>query len=494
MPERSDPVDGPGWWDDAPLFQSWRRFSTSDVAPFTVPGHKRRAGALHPDLGRLLDVDVPVYGGLGTVRNAGTVLHEGERKAAALWGADWCRFSVGGSSHANQAAVLALGRPGDTVLVTRTAHRSTLVGLVMAGLRPVWLAPEVDPRFGMPVGIPLSALEAALDRHPDAVGLLCVEPAYLGASSDLAEVVRICHDRDVPVVVDQAWGAHLGLARGYPPHALQLGADAMITSAHKALPAFTQASMLLARTERLDPVRLEHAFEAGNTTSASGAVVASTDAARAVLASPVGQQLLADALPRAGRLRAALRGVGLLVPGPEDFPPGRYDPLKVVLCLGPVGRSGVELEDDLVAAGLPVEMADTDTVVLLLTFMDDDPTVDRLLAAVAASVATRPAGPPRPVAASGAWGEASPQACTPRQAFFAREEAVAAAEAVGRVSAEAVAPYPPGVPVLVPGEIVTADALARLTSAASAGLRIAYATDPSLRTLRVLADEPGPLD
>ncbi|HET8970885.1 MAG TPA: aminotransferase class V-fold PLP-dependent enzyme, partial [Candidatus Nanopelagicales bacterium] len=287
-------MSGQDWLADAALFTAWRGFVDTTTPTFTIPGHKRRAGTLDPGYGRLLDADAPLHGGLDTVKLTGGLLADAERKAAAAWGGDWCRFSVAGSTHANQAAILALGQPGDTVLVTRTAHRSTLLGLVLAGLMPVWLPSEIDDRFGIPAGMSVPALERALDEHPEAVAVLCVEPSYLGTVGDVPAIVAAAHSRDVPVVVDQAWGAHLGFADGYPAHAMAAGADAMILSAHKTLPAFSQASLLVARTGRLAADRLERGFDAGHTTSPAGAILASTDAARALLASATGRGLLTD--------------------------------------------------------------------------------------------------------------------------------------------------------------------------------------------------------
>lgn len=477
------------WLDGAPAFQAWRRFVAADLASFTIPGHKRRAAALDPAWGRLLDADVPLFGGLDSVGLRAGVLAGAEQRAAQLWGADWCRFSTGGSTHANQAAALALGRPGDTVLVARTAHRSTISGLVLAGLRPVWLDSVVDASSGIPCGVPASNVRAALAEHPSAVGVLLVEPSYLGAVGDLAGVVEAAHERDVPVVVDQAWGAHLGFAAGYPSHALQVGADVLVTSAHKTLPAFSQAALVLARTARLDRDRLDRAFETSTTTSPAGAVLASIDACRALLGSDRGRTMLIELGHRAALLRRRFRGQGVLVPGPEHFA-GRFDPAKVVLCLGPAGVSGLDLEAALVERGMPVEMADRDTVVPLVTLMDDDTTLERLAAAVEQWLAGAVRGAPRPQQVSGAWGTASPQVLSPREAFFAAHETVAADASVGRVSAELVAPYPPGVPVLVPGERITTAALDRLHACVQAGTRIAYAADPALRTLQVVQQAP----
>ena len=458
---------------DAPAFQAWRAFVESETAPFTIPGHKRRAAALDPRLRRLLDADVPLYGGLDTVKLSGGVLEHAERLGAELWGADWCRYSTGGSTHANQALILALGQPGDTVVVSRSAHRSTVLGLVLAGLRPAWIPVETDSAHAVPVGTSPAALDDVLAEHPDAVAVLCVEPSYLGTTSDVAGLAAVAHGRDVPIVVDQAWGAHFGFSDGYPPHALAAGADAMVTT-------------MPVGVRQRDADRLERAFEAAHTSSPSGAILASIDVSRALLAHPTGVALLAELAASAARLRTALGRAGLFTLSPDRFPRGRFDSAKLVVTTARSGHSGLELEAELQRRGIPVEMADRDTVVPQLSLLDDSTSLGRLVTAL---VEAARIGTPRPRAAEVAvqWSHDAPQLLTPREAFFAAHAVVRRDDAEGRVSAELVAPYPPGVPILVPGEQITAGSLAALTDAVASGARIAYAADSTLRTLQVVA-------
>jgi lysine decarboxylase len=322
-----------------------------------------------------------------------------------------------------------------------------------------------------------------------------VEPSYLGGLSDRAALIELAHAAGLPVIVDQAWGAHFGLHPALPPHALAVGADVMVLSAHKTLPAYSQASVIVARTAgpgRLEPARLERAFEAANTTSPAGSILASIDGARALLAHE-GPALAVSLLGIVARARERLRAVdGLLVPGPEDFPPGRFDAAKLVVGVAGTGAPGVAVEDELIAAGLPVEMADHDTVVPIVTVADTEETVGRLVEALIAAVEAH-RGEPRALAPAVHWTTPPPAAALdPRAAFFAPAEPVPADEAVGRICAEVVAPYPPGVPVLVPGEVVTAEILAALRSVRDRGTRIAYAADPTLTTLQVLSPSASP--
>ncbi|CAN5500147.1 aminotransferase class I/II-fold pyridoxal phosphate-dependent enzyme [soil metagenome] len=475
---------------DARLLDAWRRARDDGRAPFTIPGHKRRAAAIDPTLGDLLDVDVPMFGGLGTIKGAVATLSQAEAAGADLWDADGCRYSTGGTTHANQALILALGAPGDTVLVSRTAHRSTLSALVLAGLRPVWLPPVLDPEWGVPTGLDLDAFDRAVEAHPGAVGVLLVEPGYLGGVSDLAEVCRRAHGAGLPLVVDQAWGAHFGFHPAYPPHALQAGADAMAISAHKSLPAYSQASVALARTERLDRDRLERAFDMSATTSPAGSILASIDASRALLADERVGQCFDRLLTSAASIREAVgRLPGVHVLDPTVDGPGRADPAKVVILLTRSTVSGNDIATDLIAAGVPVELADRHTMVPIVTLADDAESTGRFVDAFGAAYRRLGGALDRDAGRAGPHPEIPPAPLTPRAAFFARHDVVMMADAVGRVCAETIAPYPPGIPLLVPGETVTEQSVDALRWAADSGRRIAYAADPSLRTVQVVAHD-----
>jgi lysine decarboxylase len=476
------PTDPRGLRDDAPLLDAWLRFPEKAPTPFTIPGHKHRTNLV----GDVVAGDVPLYGGLDTVKLTSGVLADAEARAADLWGADVCRFSVGGSTHANQALALAIGSEGDRVLVGRTLHRSVLLGLVLAGLEPVWLRPDLDAATGLPLGVSPAAVADGFRRAPDAVAVLVGDPAYVGTVGDVAGLAEVAHRHGRPLIVDAAWAAHFGFHPALPQHALALGADALVTSAHKTLPAWSQAAYLLARTDRIDPARLDAAVEATHTTSPAGAILASADAARALLARD-GLELLGALVDRVARARARFS----VIPGLVVLDGPHVDPAKLTLVLGGTGADGIRVEQDLIAEGLPGEMADRDTIVALVTMADDDLSVGRLADRLMTAL-ERHRGAPRPVAPAAAWNVDPIVVTTPRAAFFAPHETVPTDAAVGRTCAELVAPYPPGVPVLAPGEQVTTAAVEALRTAQRHGTRVAYASDPTLQTLRVLrADGAG---
>jgi arginine decarboxylase len=448
------------------------------VTPFTTPGHKRS-----PDLAdELLALDLPLSAGADDLHLSGDVLGRAERLAAELWGADLCLFCVNGSTQGNQALALATAEPGRPIVVSRNAHKSVLAGLVLAGLDPIWLRPEIDAETGLAREVPRKQVEAELRAHPDACAVFLVEPSYVGVLSDIAAIAESCQTASVPLLVDQAWGAYLGFHPDLPPHAIAAGADALVTSAHKTLTGFTQSAYVFARGDRLDLQRVREGFDLLNTTSVSAAILASLDRTRALLATR-GAELLGRTIRLVAQARTRLSAIGgLHVLGGDG-----HDPTKLVLGLARTGADGLAVERDLWDAGIRLELANRDTLVPLVTIADTTDTVGRLCNALELAV-ERHRGEPRPTGAGSIlWGIEPETAMSPRQAFFAMRETVPSATAVGRIIAETVAPYPPGVPALAPGEVVTAALLSALRETAAHGTRIAYCADPSLDTLRVVA-------
>ena len=468
----------------APLLDAYLSYFERKRSPFTVPGHKQNAARLDAGLGALVDSDIPLYGGLDEIKLTNKVLARAEKLAADFWGADFARFSTGGSTHANQAVILALGKPGDKVAVSRTAHRSVLSALVLAGLEPLWLTPEIDKATGIPLGIPVGELERVLSEKP--IALLLTEPGYLGTLSDIRSLVELAHAHSMPVIIDAAWGGHFGFHEGLPAHALQMGADALITSVHKALPGYSASALLLAQTKFLSAQRLEQSFETTHTTSPAGAPLASIDATRALLQTR-GTELLADLLSNVAYFKEKVQSEFSLpiFLNASDFPAGRFDPAKIILRANQLGASGVAIESALGEQGIRVEMADQDTVVFLATLADTRADFDEV-ADLLIEIARSQQSAPRPTATALSWSVVPTIGISMRDAYFASTEMVSATDAVGRISADLIAPYPPGVAVIAPGEILTEQIVQGLSTSQKAGVRIAYATDPTLGKFRVV--------
>ena len=212
---------------------------------------------------------------------------------------------MNGSTHCNQALALAVGRPGDRVIVARNLHKSLLMGLVFAGLEPVWVYPSVDPVTGLALTVTPAEIERAIGEAPDARAVFLVEPSFFGVVGDIRSAAELAHAAGIPVIVDQAWGSHLGFHPDVPPTALSQGADAQVVSTHKTLAAFTQSALLLARSGFLDLDRLDEAFDALNTTSPSAAIYGSVDRMRQRMAGD-GEALVGEAVRLARRAQRAL--------------------------------------------------------------------------------------------------------------------------------------------------------------------------------------------
>jgi lysine decarboxylase len=314
-----------------------------------------------------------------------------------------------------------------------------------------------------------------------------VEPTYVGALSDIAAHAELAHAHGIPLVVDQAWGAYFGFHPDLPRHSLQCGADAMVTSAHKTLPAYTQSALIMARTERIDRDRLERAFEATATTSPSGTIAASADASRALLESD-GERLLGNLVRIVDHARDRLRKVpGLVLFDDVVDRSVIVDRAKLAINLSGTGASGLTIEDHMVAKGMAIELADRDTLVPIISMNDDIASVDRFVEGICEAI-ERERSTPRPVRPSISWTVEPETVISPRDAFFAPHLTVPADEAIGRVSAELVAPYPPGIPVLAPGERITSEAVEGLRQVMADGTQVRYAADHTLATFQVVSD------
>ena len=467
----------------APLLDAYLSYFETERTAFTIPGHKQKAHRLDEGLGAVVDSDTPLYGGLDEIKLTEGTLKKAEELAAALWGADYARFSTGGSTHANQAIILALGKPGDKVAVTRTAHRSVLSALVITGLEPIWLTPEIDQATGVPTGIPVSELERVLDQKP--IALLLTEPGYLGTISELSDLIRKAHENSIPVIVDAAWGGHFGFNPRLPQHVLQLGADALITSVHKALPGYSASALLLAQGKLLNLDRIEQSFETTHTTSPAGAPLASIDGCRALLQTR-GDELTGHLVSLVDTFKASFQANfdSAIFLNASDFPVNRFDPVKIVLRANTLGLSGIDVEKELQKVNIRVEMADQDAIVFLATLADsadDFKTLENALVPILNSLQ----GPRRETQTSLSWSVVPTVAMSIRDAYFADTEFVPALDAIGRISADLIAPYPPGVAVVAPGEVLTEQIVNGLAATQKAGVRIAYASDPSLASYRV---------
>jgi lysine decarboxylase len=487
----------------APYLEAVAAYGLRGSTRFHVPGHKGGGGAdpgLRSALGHaalLLDVPQDIEG--IDIGASPTPYERAERLAAEAYGASRCWFLTNGASQGNHALCLALAGDDRHVLVQRNSHASVIDGLVLAGGLPRFVAPEYDPELGMAHGVTPQALERALAQGQPCTAAFIVSPTYYGMAADIAGCAEVAHRAGVPLVVDCAWGAHFGFHASLPASPLALGADAMLASTHKIVGSLTQSAMLLAgHSDRIDTGAIARAVRLVRSTSPSALLMASLDAARRQLAVH-GELLLDRTIRAAARAREAIERIpGCAIVGEQLV--GRpgiagWDPLRIVIDVRGTGLLGYQVAAALRASyDIHLELATHATVVLVLGIGQPVEPLDRVAHDLAESVkriprAGGPAGPPagHSVLSEPPTAPGSEPAVTPRTAFLGASEAVAVEAAVGRISTEAIAGYPPGVPTLLPGELVTAEVVAYLQALVAAGARLHGAADPSLRTLRVLA-------
>lgn len=470
---------------------------------FHVPGHKGGGGADPGLLNALgenaLALDIPQDIEGIDVGPSPTPYEQAEQLAADAYGAERCWFLSNGATQGNHALCLALASLGRRAIVQRNSHASLVDGLVLSGGVPVFVAPAYDEELGMAHGVEPARLADAIE-HAQADGggpltaVFLVSPSYYGMAADIAGCAEVAHAAGVPLVVDCAWGAHFGFHAALPHSPLELGADAMIASTHKIVGSLTQSAMLLvARDSRIDSDAVARAVRLVRSTSPSALLLGSLDAARRQLAVH-GEALLDRTLRAVAATRAAIDAIpGCRVVGEQLVGnPGvaGWDPLRVVIDVRGTGHSGYRVASALRASyDIYPELATHATVVLVLGLAQPLDALERFAHDLWATVqrlaadGTHQVGPvlvPPPVEATSA------PVIPPREAFLGVSEAVPVDAAIGRVSTEAIAGYPPGIPTLLPGERVTAEVVAYLRALVAAGARLHGAADPSFATLRVL--------
>ncbi|MBI3272468.1 MAG: decarboxylase, partial [Planctomycetes bacterium] len=433
---------------------------------------------------------------------------EAERLLAAAYGVEQSFLLVGGSTVGNVASVLSACRPRESLLVQRNSHKSVIAGVIQAGVRPVWLPPHVDPDYGIAHGLSADQVDAAFREHPQARGLFALNPTYFGTVPDIRALRRVCDRHGKLLLVDQAHGPHFRFHPDLPCAAEDAGADLVVQSTHKLLSALSQAAVLHRGTARVEEARIRMMLQLLQTTSPNFAIMASIDLARRQMATE-GRSRWEGVigLARSARERlAALPGIRLLgreaVRGDGS---GLYalDETKLVIGTRGLGLSGGQVQAILNREhGIQPELAGPSYLLCILTVGSRAVDLDRLVDAFRAISERRLRGPEDGSASGGETGGkavipsdldvASPRempepVLLPREAFFAPSTSIPVGSSAGRVCAEVVTPYPPGIPVLVPGERVSPALLGFLASVRRAGCPIS-ASDPSFATLRVVAE------
>ena len=477
-----------------PLCEAVFNYEKEKVYPLHTPGHKGGRGmdkSLLAALGkRAAAIDVSLMSELDDLHCPEGCLREAQELAAELYGSDRCFFAVNGTTGAIHAMLISALKPGEKVLIPRNAHRAVAGALVIGGLEAIFLPPEYDESFGINTQITAEAVTKALIADPTIKAVLITSPNYYGMAADLKAIAEIAHSRGAVLLVDEAHGAHLGFTEALPPSALQCGADACAQSTHKTLGALTQCSMLHVQGERIDVQRVAAAMSLLTTTSPNYLLMASLDAARAQLAEK-GAEMAEAALAVAERLRESLRSVeGLEILDSRVLARSEvaaFDGTKVTVNVAGLGITGIEAGNILRANGLAVELVDRNNVLFLLTYADANEEINSIINKIT-GLFLKIKNQNKPILPPSANSElpVAQQVLPPRQAFYAEAEEIAFCMAVGRISAEQISFYPPGIPVIIPGELVTKEILTYCQRMLALGLPVSGPRDGTLTKIQVV--------
>lgn len=499
-----------------PLLDALQNESRRVRANFFCPGHKQGAAtlpALKAALGpAALALDLPELPALDNLFAPEAVLEESENLAADTFtqagSDDWNTFFlVNGSTCGIEAAMLAAVRPGRKVILPRNAHQSAVHALVLSGAVPIWVQPLYDAKNDLLHGVATETISKALETHKGEVdAVLVISPTYHGACSDVASIAAVTHANNALLIIDEAHGAHFNFHHLLPESATNCGADFVVQSTHKTLTALSQAAMLHVRRESIGRQQVAAALQLVQSTSPNYILLASLEAARALM-DEQGEDLMSHTidLARNCAVRIAsldgfsvlgIENVGMTATSEEADTLFMYalDPTRVTVLL-PGGATGYDIDTHLIDRfGVYSEFPSFKHITFVFTPGNTRAEVDRLVTSLALFEATSHEGMPdmntlenEIESRSGTFGEYT--GITPREAFFAPATTVPADEAVGRICVESLCPYPPGVPVLVSGERVTQECVTVLKQVLDSGGSVSGASDDSLSTIRVAADE-----
>lgn len=508
----------------APISKAMEAYAGDGALAFHTPGHKQGLGA-HPLLRRLiteagLRQEVSLMEELDDLHEPAGCIKEAQELAAELWGARESLFVINGTTGAIQAMLVGTLSPGDKVLVPRNAHRSIMGGIILAGAVPIYIQPEIDTRLGIAMGLSVATVKQAIKEHPEAKALVAVYPTYYGFCCDLQRIGELLHEANMLLLVDEAHGAHLRFGKDLPKQAIELGADVAAQSTHKLLGSMTQTSMLHIGSNRVESERIRQAASLLQSTSPNQLLLASLDVARLQMAQE-GTQRVNRAVELAQWLRKKINEIpGLYCPGKEiwagqeagqimagsedlsDVGAVALDWAKVTVNLAGLDISGQEAELLLRHQWkVQCELSDPENLLFIISMADTQREADRLLQVLqelaVKHLATKTAN-------KAGFGIAEEQGCKkadnlchmaempvavqrmkPREAFFAPIRTVALEKAIGCICGETIAFYPPGIPVLCPGEEITEALVEYIRFYQAKGMRLSGAVDSELKTIRV---------
>ena len=481
--------------EQAPLLEALLAYSQKPISAFHTPGHKQGVGLdqeLMNLLGNYARADVSLMGDeLDDPFSPSSCILEAQKRLAELYGAEASYFSAIGTTGALQILALSSFKEGDLVFLPRNANRSLWSSLVLTGARPVFLTPEWNEEWKIFQGISLATLEKAMIQYPEAKGLFLISPTYYGVSGELEKLIEKAHQKDLVVLLDEAHGVHLPFLKKPLPHGVSSGADGVAQSAHKFLGAFTGASWLHIQGKRLLPEKIHQSFLALQTSSPNYPLLASLDGARRQMG-VAGKALWGPIEEMADELRQRINQItGLACLTEEEIRPFLLDPCKITVRFDQLGLSGIEAADWLREKKLiQPELADQQNVLFLLTYADKSETIDTLLDALQSlavafqgQLCERSGKIPK-----GELLEASRADLTPREVFFKSKKSIPFEECINKIMGEPISFYPPGIPLIWPGERMDEMRFIQISEGIKAGLMVSGPLDKTLEKVQIVED------
>lgn len=476
---------------ETPLLSALLRYTEEQTIPFHVPGHKQGRGnqALEELLGPLcMSIDLTCMEDLDNICNPTSSIKQAQELAAQLYGAEYAYFLVNGTTCGIQAMILSVCQPGDKIIIPRNAHKSAIGGLILSGAEPVYIEPEIDEYLGISMAVKPEIVEEALQKHPDAKAVFMINPTYYGIAADLKSIVNIAHAYQVPVIVDEAHGAHLKFHSQLPISAMEAGADLAASSTHKLAGSLTQSSILLHQGTLISHEKVKASLNLSQTTSPSYILMASLDIARKQLAEK-GPEMMKKAYQLSLWARKEISKIkGYYVMGDEILKREgchTLDRMKIVINVRELGLSGYDVEKILRRKyHLQVELSDLFNIIALITIGDTQETISYLIQAL------------KEIAQGQSLNNvvkyfipvpAIPEAIiSPRAAFYGETKTISFNESEGEISAEMIMAYPPGIPIVCPGERITQEIIDYVNILKNEAAELQGTEDPEIKQIKVL--------
>lgn len=473
----------------APIYEALSKFKRQRVVPFDVPGHKRGRG--NPELAELLgekcvSIDVNSMKPLDNLCNPVSVILEAEKLAADAFGAENCFFMVGGTTSSVQSMILSACKTGDKIIMPRNVHRSVINALVLCGAQPVYVNPKVDKRLGISLGMEVGDVRQAVAENPEAVAILVNNPTYYGICSNLREIVKIAHENNMLALVDEAHGTHLYFGKDLPLSAMEAGADIAAVSMHKSGGSLTQSSMLLLG-KNVNAGHMSQIINLTQTTSASYLLMSSLDISRRNLALR-GEQTFAKVSAMAEYARGEINSIGGYYAYGKEIINGDsiydYDVTKLSVYTRDIGLAGIEVYDLLRDEyDIQIEFGDIGNILAYISVGDRIQDIERLVGALDDIKRLYAKDP------TGLLSDeyiAPEVVTTPQKAFYSEKMMLPIKETNGRICGEFVMCYPPGIPILAPGEVITRDIIEYIEYAKEKGCSMQGTEDSEIEYLNVL--------